>query len=206
MSLAGREIAVVGGGIGGLAAATALARRGARVVVFEQAAALAEVGAGLQISPNGVAVLEALGLGEAAAARASLPEAVELRDHRAGRLVARVPLGAAARARHGGPTGSSTAPTCWRCWRRAPAAAGVEIRLGRRIVAVEALDRGSASSPMTAAGTTRRSPSRRTACARACARLPASPPRRRASPGTWPGAGWCRRSGCRRRRRRRSPG
>ena len=46
MSLAGREIAVIGAGIGGLAAATALARRGARVVVFEQAGALAEVGAG----------------------------------------------------------------------------------------------------------------------------------------------------------------
>ncbi|HRO11868.1 FAD-dependent oxidoreductase, partial [Amaricoccus sp.] len=77
MSLAGREVAVVGAGIGGLAAAVALARRGARVVVFEQAPALAEVGAGLQIGPNGVAVLEALGLG-GAAARASLPEAVEL--------------------------------------------------------------------------------------------------------------------------------
>jgi len=55
MSLAGREVAVIGGGIGGLAAAAALGQRGARVTVYEQATALSEVGAGLQVSPNGVA-------------------------------------------------------------------------------------------------------------------------------------------------------
>ena len=79
MGLAGLEIAVVGAGIGGLAAAIALAQRGARVRVFEQAAALGEVGAGIQIGPNGVAVLAALGLHDAAAARASLPQAVDAR-------------------------------------------------------------------------------------------------------------------------------
>ena len=80
MGVAGREIAVVGAGVGGLAAALALARRGARVTVFEAAPALGEVGAGLQIGPNSVAVLEALGLRDAAEAVASLPEAIELRD------------------------------------------------------------------------------------------------------------------------------
>lgn len=53
---------VIGAGIGGLAAATALARRGVAVTVLEQAQAIREVGAGLQISPNGLAVLRALGL------------------------------------------------------------------------------------------------------------------------------------------------
>ena len=68
MSLIGQRIAVLGGGVAGLAVAVALARRGAQVTVMEQAEAIAEVGAGLQISPNGVAVLKALGLGEALAA------------------------------------------------------------------------------------------------------------------------------------------
>ncbi|MGB8622642.1 MAG: NAD(P)-binding protein, partial [Paracoccaceae bacterium] len=62
--LIGRKITVLGAGIGGLAAAVALARRGARVTVLEQAEAIREVGAGLQISPNGAAVLTALGLGD----------------------------------------------------------------------------------------------------------------------------------------------
>jgi salicylate hydroxylase len=103
MRLEGLRIAVVGAGIGGLAAAAALAQRRARVRVFEQAPALGEVGAGLQIAPNGVAVLEALGMRDAAELRASLPEAVELVDFRGGRPVARVPLGQAIVARHGRP-------------------------------------------------------------------------------------------------------
>ncbi|MFN5828758.1 MAG: FAD-dependent oxidoreductase, partial [Rhodobacterales bacterium] len=63
MSLTGQSITVLGAGIAGLACARALALRGARVTVLEQADAIREVGAGLQISPNGAAVLRALGLG-----------------------------------------------------------------------------------------------------------------------------------------------
>ena len=83
----GREVAVVGAGIGGLAAALCFARRGARVTVLERAAALREAGAGLQVSPNGHRVLRALGLevGERS-------EAVLLRDGRSGRSVARLAL------------------------------------------------------------------------------------------------------------------
>lgn len=55
-------IGIVGGGIGGLTAALALLRRGFDVSVFEQAPELQEIGAGLQISPNGVRVLASLGL------------------------------------------------------------------------------------------------------------------------------------------------
>ncbi len=64
MGVAGSRITVLGGGVAGLACALALAQRGARVRVLEQAPEIAEVGAGLQISPNGSAVLRALGLGE----------------------------------------------------------------------------------------------------------------------------------------------
>ncbi|KPU84401.1 monooxygenase [Marinosulfonomonas sp. PRT-SC04] len=68
MALQDRKISILGGGIGGLAAATALAQRGAQVTVFEQSDAIKEVGAGLQIGPNGFAVMRALGAGEALAA------------------------------------------------------------------------------------------------------------------------------------------
>src|SRR5580658_9521482 len=59
------NIAIVGGGIGGLAAALALVRRGIDVEVYEQAPELRELGAGVQISANGTRVLHALGLREA---------------------------------------------------------------------------------------------------------------------------------------------
>ncbi len=55
--LVGKDVTVLGAGIAGLAAAAALAGRGARVRVLEQAPAIREVGAGLQITPNGMAVL-----------------------------------------------------------------------------------------------------------------------------------------------------
>jgi salicylate hydroxylase len=58
------RIVIVGAGIGGLAAACALRQRGFEVAIFERADKLEEVGAGLQIGPNGVRVLRALGLGE----------------------------------------------------------------------------------------------------------------------------------------------
>jgi salicylate hydroxylase len=60
--------AIVGGGIGGLSAANALVRRDLDVVVYEQAAALGEVGAGVFIFPNGRRQLEAMGLRDALAA------------------------------------------------------------------------------------------------------------------------------------------
>ncbi len=85
--LIGRQALVVGAGIGGLTAALALARRGASVTLLERAEAVTEVGAGLQISPNGMAVLHDLGVAEAVA-EVSVPlERVRLRDYRAGREV-----------------------------------------------------------------------------------------------------------------------
>ena len=64
MSAPPLRIAVVGGGIGGVAATLALLRRGLDVRLYEQAPALTEVGAGVAIQPNGVRMLRALGLGE----------------------------------------------------------------------------------------------------------------------------------------------
>lgn len=53
---------VVGAGIGGLSAALALAKSGWAVTVFEKSTTIKEIGAGVQISPNGMKVLNALGV------------------------------------------------------------------------------------------------------------------------------------------------
>lgn len=86
---ASSDVLVVGGGIGGLASALALARTGRGVTVLEQAPAITEVGAGLQISPNGARVLRALGLDPDSIGPRT--HAVELRDQ-SGALVTRLDL------------------------------------------------------------------------------------------------------------------
>lgn len=93
MVLVGREITVLGAGIGGLCTALCLAARGARVTVLEQADEIREVGAGIQITPNGFRVLDALGLGDTLAATTIRSEAVVLRDFSDGREILRMPLG-----------------------------------------------------------------------------------------------------------------
>lgn len=92
MTLVGQKICVLGAGIGGLSAALALALRGARVTVLEQAEDIREVGAGLQISPNGFAVLRALGLAEALISKSPRGAAVELCDYRASKPLLRLDL------------------------------------------------------------------------------------------------------------------
>ena len=93
----GRRICVVGGGIGGLTAALAFARSGAEVELHEQAPAFTEVGAGLQITPNGARALEALGLGAALDAVGVTALAVEPMDAVTGRPVTRFDLAGLAR-------------------------------------------------------------------------------------------------------------
>jgi salicylate hydroxylase len=92
MGLTDQPVTVLGAGVAGLALARALALRGAKVTVLDQTDAIREVGAGLQISPNGAAVLRALGLGPALEAASIRAEAVELRDGLDGRLVTRLDL------------------------------------------------------------------------------------------------------------------
>ena len=92
MALAGQEITVLGAGVAGLALARALALKGARVTLLEQADAIREVGAGLQVSPNGAAVLRALGLGAALDAASMRAQAVQLLDGCRGDQVVRLDL------------------------------------------------------------------------------------------------------------------
>ena len=92
MGLGGAEISVIGAGVAGLSVARAAARAGADVAVYEQAHEITEVGAGLQISPNGFRVLDALGLGEALRAVSVRALGVLLRDGVTGREVLRLSL------------------------------------------------------------------------------------------------------------------
>jgi salicylate hydroxylase len=93
--LIGREVTVLGAGIAGLAVARALALRGASVTVLEQAEAIREVGAGVQVSPNGGRVIAALGLEEAFRAVSLRSEAAQLLDGVTGGQVALLPMGGA---------------------------------------------------------------------------------------------------------------
>jgi len=92
MELTRLKTIVIGAGVGGLATALALHRRGADVTVLEQAPEITEVGAGLQISPNGGAVLRGLGLGPALEAAGVTAQAVCLHDYRNGTPVLRLDL------------------------------------------------------------------------------------------------------------------
>ena len=97
MSAPTRRIAVAGAGLGGLTAALCLARDGHHVTLYERAPALREIGAGLQVTPNGAAVLEGLGLGPALDAAAIRARAVRPTDGRSGRTIARFALDDGAR-------------------------------------------------------------------------------------------------------------
>jgi salicylate hydroxylase len=98
-----RPVLVAGGGIGGIAAALALARRGFAVKVLEQSPQLGEIGAGIQLGPNGFAAFDALGIGEIARARAVYTDEMVMHDALDETLVGRIPTGAAFRARFGNP-------------------------------------------------------------------------------------------------------
>ncbi|MFI0930777.1 FAD-dependent monooxygenase [Streptomyces sp. NPDC021019] len=94
---------VVGGGIGGLAAALAIARRGHRAVVLERADEFAEIGAGIQLAPNGLHALDLLGLGDAVRARAVHIDELRFMDGVTGAHVASMPLTGTYRRRFGNP-------------------------------------------------------------------------------------------------------
>jgi salicylate hydroxylase len=97
------SIAVIGGGIGGLSAALSLLRAGFDVHVYEQASTLAEVGAGVQVSPNASRVLHRLGLAEPLARTGVKPFAWHQRRWDDGRTLLRTPLAEPIEARFGFP-------------------------------------------------------------------------------------------------------
>ena len=94
---------VVGAGIGGLTCALALVQRGIDVKVYEQAPELREIGAGVQLSANGMRVLHALGLEQALDAWAVRPQAKEIRHWQSGRTWKLFDLGVVSEQRYGAP-------------------------------------------------------------------------------------------------------
>ncbi|MFC4524302.1 3-hydroxybenzoate 6-monooxygenase [Cupriavidus pinatubonensis] len=99
----GRKVLIIGGGIGGLAAALALARKGIRIELLEQAEQIGEIGAGIQLAANAFAAMDALGVGEAARGRAVFTDYLSLRDAIDTHEIARVDVGTPYRERFGNP-------------------------------------------------------------------------------------------------------
>ncbi len=96
-------VLVAGGGIGGLAAALALTRRGFRVTVLEQSPEIGEIGAGIQLGPNAFAAFDALGVGPKARGRAVYTDYMVMHDAIDEYQVGKIPTGEAFRKRFGNP-------------------------------------------------------------------------------------------------------
>ncbi|HEX5594546.1 MAG TPA: FAD-dependent monooxygenase [Micromonosporaceae bacterium] len=94
---------IVGGGIGGLAAALSIIRRGHRVVVLERADRFAEIGAGIQLAPNGLNALDQLGVGEAVRNCAVRMDELRFMDGVTGEHVVSMPLTDEYQRRFGNP-------------------------------------------------------------------------------------------------------
>ncbi len=97
------HIIVVGGGIGGMAAALGLSQLGHRVTVLEQSSEIGEIGAGIQLGPNAFTAMDALGVGERARSRAVYTDRLVMMDAIDASVVAEVPVGEAFRARFKNP-------------------------------------------------------------------------------------------------------
>jgi salicylate hydroxylase len=130
------RVAVVGAGIGGLAAGLCLAEaRFSEVTIYEQARTLGEVGAGIQISPNGSRVLHGLGLGEALAQVAVRPRTGDMRRWQDWSLISSSPLGDEVVAEFGFPYYHVHRADLHRLL--ADAVPPERIALGRRLVGLE---------------------------------------------------------------------
>jgi 3-hydroxybenzoate 6-monooxygenase len=98
-----KPVIVIGGGIGGMAAALALSQAGRKVELLEQAAEIGEIGAGIQLGPNAFTALDALGVGERARRRAVYTDFLVMMDAVDASEVARIPVGDDFRKRFGNP-------------------------------------------------------------------------------------------------------
>lgn len=131
------DLVIAGAGIGGLAAAYALARQGASVRVLERSGEFSEVGAGIQIGPNVTRILQAWGLEEALRAVAAFPVRLQARDARSGRLVGELPLGERSQAVYGAPYASIHRADLHALLAQAALQAGAQVHLGSALDVIE---------------------------------------------------------------------
>ena len=96
-------IAIIGAGIGGLAVSASLRKAGFGTTIYEQAPAFARVGAGIQMSPNAMRVLDGIGVGATIRAAAFEPPCWRNRESATGEMTNEHPLGPAAMTRYGVP-------------------------------------------------------------------------------------------------------
>ena len=97
------KITIVGAGIGGLSAGLALARNGHSVTIYESAPQLAEVGAGVQMSPNAVKLFFEWGLGPDLLAKAALPQRLYIHNWKDGRVLGETKITPDFETRYGAP-------------------------------------------------------------------------------------------------------
>src|SRR5690349_6660873 len=98
-----RQVLIVGGGMGGLAAGVACARAGWEARLYEQAEKLSEVGAGIQLGPNATRILQSWGLDTAVGRVAAVPLNLRIRSALDGAELGSLRLGTALRDRYGAP-------------------------------------------------------------------------------------------------------
>jgi salicylate hydroxylase len=149
-----KPILIAGGGIGGFAAALALARKGIDSVVIERETELREAGAGIQLGPNVFAMFDVLGLTDAINEVAVFPDALVMKDALDGSEVTRIPLNTAEfQARFCYPYGVIYRPDLHNALIEAAKATGkVEVRLGQKVTEFE--DSGIGVRVLLASGET----------------------------------------------------
>ena len=147
---AARDALVVGAGIGGLTCGLALRRAGLDVSILEQAPALEEVGAGLQLTPNATRVLRDLGVLDPIVDVGVLPVALEVLEGRTGRPIARCDYGPAT-ARYGAPFLVIHRADLHAALAKAAQEAGSQVILGARLEGVEA-DNGKVAAIASRSG------------------------------------------------------
>ena len=97
------KIALIGGGIGGLAAALVLSHVGQQLELFEKASAFSDIGAGIQLGPNVTRILHAWGLADGLREHAFAPDCLQVRSAMSGQTVGELALGSTIAARYGAP-------------------------------------------------------------------------------------------------------